>query len=196
MPITAQGRWFIDETGRTRILHGVNLSGGSKVPADPPGYTHLPESLDEKRDLSFVGRPFPLEEADEHFGRLKHWGLDFLRFIVTWEAIEHAGPGSYDEDYLDYLEAVLEKAHAHDITLFIDPHQDVWSRFSGGDGAPAWTFAAAGLDVDSFHQTGAALLHQTGPDDFPHLIWANNYYRFAAFTMFTLFFGGETYAPI
>ena len=195
MPITAQGRWFIDETGRRRILHGVNLSGGSKFPAEPPGYTHLPESLDQKRDLSFIGRPFPLEEADEHFGRLKHWGLDFLRFIVTWEAIEHAGPGSYDEDYLDYLEALLEKAHEHDISLFIDPHQDVWSRFSGGDGAPAWTFAAAGLDVDSFHQTGAALLHQKQPDDYPHLIWANNYYRFAAFTMFTLFFGGETYAP-
>ncbi len=195
MPITAQGRWFIDETGRRRILHGVNLSGGSKVPAVPPGYTHLPESLDQKRDLSFIGRPFPLEEADEHFGRLKHWGLDFLRFIVTWEAIEHAGPGSYDEDYLDYLEALLEKAHEHDISLFIDPHQDVWSRFSGGDGAPAWTFAAAGLDVDSFHQTGAALLHQNQPDDYPHLIWANNYYRFAAFSMFTLFFGGETYAP-
>ncbi|MDE2635461.1 MAG: cellulase family glycosylhydrolase [Chloroflexota bacterium] len=195
MPITAKGRWFIDDSGRTRILRGVNLSGGSKVPADPPGYTHRPESLDETRELSFVGRPFPLEEADEHFGRLKHWGQDFLRFIVTWEAIEHAGPGSYDEDYLDYLEAVVEKAHEHDITLFIDPHQDVWSRFSGGDGAPAWTFEAAGLDVGSFHQTGAALLHQQQPDDFPHLLWANNYFRYAAFTMFTLFFGGQTYAP-
>ena len=195
MPITSKGRWFIDETGRTRILHGVNLSGGSKVPADPPGFTHLPESLDETRKVSFIGRPFPLEEADEHFMRLKHWGLDFLRFIVTWEAIEHDGPGSYDEDYLDYLEAVLEKAHEHDINLFIDPHQDVWSRFSGGDGAPAWTFEAVGMDVSSFHQTGAALLHQKQPDDFPQLMWANNYYRFAAFTMFTLFFGGETFAP-
>ena len=195
MPITSKGRWFIDESGRTRILHGVNLSGGSKVPADPPGFTHLPESLDETRNVSFIGRPFPLEEADEHFMRLKHWGLDFLRFIVTWEAIEHDGPGSYDDDYLDYLEAVLEKAHEHDINLFIDPHQDVWSRFSGGDGAPAWTFEAAGMDVSSFHQTGAALLHQKQPDDFPQLMWANNYYRFAAFTMFTLFFGGETFAP-
>ena len=195
MPITAQGRHFIDETGRTRILHGVNLSGSSKVPTDPPGLTHRPESLAEKRQVSFIGRPFPLDEADEHFLRLKHWGLDFLRVIVTWEALEHEGPGRYDDAYLDYLEALLEKAHEHDIHLFIDPHQDVWSRFSGGDGAPAWTFDTLGMDVERFHQTGAALLHQEHPDDFPQLMWANNYYRYAAFTMFTLFFGGETFAP-
>jgi len=195
MPLTTRGRWFIDAAGRTSILHGVNLSGSSKVPTEPPGATHRPDSLAEKRKVSFIGRPFPLEEADEHFGRLKHWGLDFLRFLVPWEAIEHEGPGIYDEAYLDYLEAVLEKALEHDIDLFIDPHQDVWSRFSGGDGAPAWTFEAAGMDVERFHQTGAALLHQEQPDDFPHMLWANNYYRFAAFTMFTLFFGGRTYAP-
>ena len=121
MPITAEGRWFKDETGRTRILRGVNLSGGSKVPAEPLGYTHLPESLDERRDVSFVGRPVPLEEADEHFLRLKHWGLDFLRLVVTWEALEHQAPGSYDEAYLDYIEALIEKAQGHDINLFIDP---------------------------------------------------------------------------
>ena len=195
MPITSRGRYFIDDTGRTRILRGVNLSGSSKIPSEPLGYSHLPESLAEKGKVSFVGRPFPLDEADEHFSRLKHWGLDFLRFLVPWEAIEHEAPGVYDEAYLDYLEAVLEKALAYDINLFIDPHQDVWSRFSGGDGAPAWTFEAAGMDVERFHQTGAALLHQEQPDDFPHMLWANNYYRFAAFTMFTLFFGGRAYTP-
>ncbi len=90
---------------------------------------------------------------------------------------------------------MLEKAGEYDIHLFIDPHQDVWSRYSGGDGAPAWAFDAAGMDVTRFSQTGAALLHQDQPDDFPQLMWANNYYRYAAFTMFTLFFGGETFAP-
>ena len=195
MPITSRGRYFIDDTGRTRILRGVNLSGSSKVPTEPLGYTHLPDSLDESRKVSFIGRPFPLDEADEHFARLKHWGLDFLRFLVPWEAIEHEAPGVYDEAYLDYLEAILEKALEYDINLFIDPHQDVWSRFSGGDGAPAWTFEAARMDVARFHHTGAALLHQEQPDDFPHMLWANNYYRFAAFTMFTLFFGGRRFAP-
>ena len=195
MPIQAEGRWFKDETGRTRILRGVNLSGGSKVPAEPLGYTHLPESLDERRDVSFVGRPVPLEEADEHFLRLKHWGLDFLRLVVTWEALEHQAPGSYDEAYLDYIEALIEKAHGHDINLFIDPHQDVWSRFSGGDGAPAWTFDLVGLEIDNFETTGAALLHQQRLDRFPQLMWASNYNRFAPQTMFTLFFGGNCFAP-
>ncbi len=195
MPIQAEGRWFKDETGRTRILHGVNLSGGSKVPAEPLGYTHLPESLDERRDVSFVGRLVPLEEADEHFLRLKHWGLDFLRLVVTWEALEHQAPGSYDEAYLDYIEALIEKAHGHNINLFIDPHQDVWSRFSGGDGAPAWTFDLVGLEIDNFETTGAALLHQQRLDRFPQLMWASNYNRFAPQTMFTLFFGGNCFAP-
>ncbi len=195
MPIKAAGRYFVDESGRRRILHGVNLSGASKVPAQPDGATHLPDSLGDPREVSFVGRPFPLDEADEHFARLKHWGLDFLRFIVTWEALAHEGPGCLDEAYLDYLEAVLEKARAHDMTLFIDPHQDVWSRFSGGDGAPGWTFEAVGMDIDRFTETGAALLHLTQPEDFPQLMWASNYYRFASFTMFTLFFGGREFAP-
>jgi hypothetical protein len=64
-------------------------------------------------------------------------GPDVLRLLTTWEAIEHAGPGQYDEEYLTYLRAIVEKAAEYDIACFIDPHQDVWSRWTGGDGAPA-----------------------------------------------------------
>ncbi len=195
MRLKAEGRWFKDEHGRALILRGVNLSGASKFPTTPNGATHLPDSLKERENISFIGRPFPPEEADEHFARLKFWGLDFLRFVVTWEALEHAGPGQYDEDFIDYLEAILEKAYEHDINLFIDPHQDVWSRFSGGDGAPLWTFDLVGLDVDTFQQTGAAVLHQYYEGDYPNMTWATNYNKFASMTMFTLFFGGNAFAP-
>ena len=108
------------------------------MPRLPDGATHLPQGFFDHRDVSFVGRPFPLEEADEHFSRLRRWGCNFLRLLITWEAVEHAGPGQYDEPYLDYLYALVQKAGEHGLDLFIDPHQDAWSRFSGGDGAPGW----------------------------------------------------------
>lgn len=189
------GPWFKDETGRTLILRGINLGGSTKVPFTPDGATWRRESFFNHREVSFVGRPFPLEEADEHFRRLKVWGYTFLRFLVTWEAVEHAGPGIYDEAYLDYLGAVIKKAGDYGFTIFIDPHQDVWSRFSGGDGAPGWTIEAAGLDMTHFHQTGAAIVHATTGDPFPRMVWPTNTGKLACATLFTLFFGGRTFAP-
>lgn len=186
------GPWLKDTNGRTLMLRGVNLSGSSKTPAHPPiineahYYNH--------RDVCFVGRPFPREEANEHFERLRRWGLTFLRFIVTWEAIEHSGPGIYDTDYLDYLEQVIRIAAAHGFHILIDIHQDAWSRMSGGDGAPGWTFETVGLDVTRFRDTGAANIYPF--DDEPFVVhWQTNYSRLAAATMFTLFFGGDDFAP-
>jgi hypothetical protein len=176
-------------------LRGANLGGSSKVPLKPNGATFIRDGFFNHREVSFVGRPFPLKEADEHFRRLRRWGLTFLRFLVTWEAIEHAGPGTYDEEYLDYLQAVVKKAAEYGLELFIDPHQDVWSRFCGGDGAPGWTFEAAGLDITKFGPTGAAIAHPIYGDPFPRMIWPSNSGKLAAATMFTLFFGGCDFAP-
>lgn len=187
--------WFRDEHGRRLILRGVNLSGASKVPVRPDGATWRSDGFLEHRDVSFVGRPFPLEQADEHFRRLKRWGLGFLRLLTTWEAIEHGGPGKYDLEYLEYLTAVVRKAGEHGLSLFIDPHQDVWSRFSGGDGAPGWTLEAAGFDLSHLHETGAAFLHQVHGDPLPRMIWPTNEAKLASATMFTLFFAGSDFAP-
>ncbi len=193
--IHTDGIYFKDEHGRTLMLRGVNLGGSSKVPFTPNGATYIREGFFDHRRVSFVGRPFPLSEADEHFARLRSWGLTFLRLLVTWEAIEHAGPGLYDESYLDYLYQVVRKAGEYGISLLIDPHQDVWSRFSGGDGAPGWTLEAVGFDMTHFGATGAAIVHATHGDPFPKMIWPTNGSKLAAATMFTLFFGGDDFAP-
>lgn len=193
--IKTKGPWFIDEAGRTLLLRGVNLSGSSKVPVKPDGATYRSEGFFDTKNVSFVGRPFPLEEADEHYSRLKAWGVNFIRFLVTWEAIEHEGPGKYDEEYLDYLYKVVKKAGEYGLDLFIDPHQDVWSRFSGGDGAPGWTFDVLGMDITKFKATGAAIVHQTHGDPFPRMIWGTNNAKYAAATMYTLFFAGNDFAP-
>jgi len=189
------GMWFKDDQGRTLILRGVNLGGSTKVPFRPSGATHILDGFYDHRNVSFVGRPFPLEEADEHFSRLRAWGFTFLRFLITWEAVEHAGPGIYDEEYLDYLYQVVRKAGEYGIDLFIDPHQDVWSRLSGGDGAPGWTFDVVGMDVTHFSEAGAAIVHCIHGEPFPRMIWPTNYTKLSAATMFTLFFGGNDFAP-
>jgi hypothetical protein len=189
------GIWFKDEDGRSLLLRGANLGGSTKVPYTPDGATYQTEGFFNGRDVSFVGRPFPLEEADEHLSRLKAWGFTFLRFLITWEAIEHFGPKQYDEAYLEYVRAVVIKAGEYGINVFIDPHQDVWSRWTGGDGAPAWTLEALGMDISKLHLTGAAITHQTHGDPFPRMVWPSNYAKLGAGTMFTLFFGGNDFMP-
>ncbi len=189
------GSSLVDGYGRTLLLRGVNLGGSSKVPASPDGYTHLPDSLRDHRRVSFIGRPFPLAEADEHFGRLESWGFTAARLLVTWEAIEHEGPGLYDEAYLEYLAEVAARAGNHGVSLIIDPHQDMWSRFSGGDGAPGWTLEAAGFELENLDATGAAVTHQHHGNPMPRVLWVTNGGKLAAATMFTLFFGGSDFAP-
>ncbi|KAJ3190577.1 hypothetical protein HK101_008586 [Irineochytrium annulatum] len=192
------GPWWTDASGRTVMLRGVNLGGSAKLPRFPEMPSHVGgRAFFEDRKVSFVGRPFDLADADEHFARLRRWGFNFLRFNVTWESLEHEGPGIYDFEYMDYVVEILKRAKYFGFRVFIDPHQDVWSRYSGGSGAPGWTFRAAGLDVFKFKDTYAALVHNTydDPKSFPKMIWATNYNKLACATMFTLFFGGKTFAP-
>ena len=68
-------------------------------------------------------------------------------------------------------------------------------RWTGGDGAPAWTLEAAGFDVTKLDATGAALTHQGHGDPLPPMIWGTNNWRLATATMFTVFFAGNTFAP-
>lgn len=195
MNIHARKTDFEDDLGRKVMLRGVNLGGSSKVPYSPNGATYIRTGFFDHRNVSFVGRPFPLDQADEHLARLREWGFNFLRLLVTWEAIEHAGPGIYDEEYLDYILEVVKLAGKFGFNLFIDPHQDVWSRFSGGDGAPGWTLETVGFDLTHFAETGAAIVHATHGDPYPKMIWSSNSSKLACATMFSLFFGGNDFAP-
>ena len=200
--ITTERTRFRDRQGRHVILRGVNLGGDCKVPTSPDGHTYHPTDFADHRSVSFVGRPFPLEEADEHFARLQRWGFNCLRLLTTWEAVEHAGPGMYDEVYLDYFAAITRRAGDYGFNVFIDFHQDVWSRMSGGDGAPGWTFEAAGLDFTKFDAADAAnvMAHRYDPQkggrqiSYPQMSWGANYRMPANAIMWTLFFSGPAHA--
>ena len=197
---------FRDQAGRTVLLRGINLSASAKTPVGQPG-----QKLDgfwetaKSGEMSFVGRVLDLENgvADEHLARLQSWGFNCLRYVITWESIEHKGPNQYDTDYIDYTIRLLRKCRDYGFWVYIDPHQDLWSRFSGGSGAPYWTLPACGLDPENFSKTIAAILQcewknnkgDIDPATFPDMIWATNYSRLACQTAITMFFAGRDYAP-
>ncbi|KAI8867875.1 glycoside hydrolase, partial [Ramicandelaber brevisporus] len=190
-----------DQHKRAVLLRGVNLGGHCKLPTSPEEQrstgTCTDSFYDDDVTLSFVGRPLPLDEAPTHFARLRDWGMTFIRLQVPWESLEHAGPGIYDEEYIDYLVALIEMMPKYGLACFVDPHQDVWSRHTGGSGAPAWTLKVAGMDRRHLHATGAAFLDHEGKHDEnkPAMVWFTNATKLACATMFTLFFAGDTFAP-
>ncbi len=191
------GTRFRDSSKREVTFRGINVAGDAKLPRHPDIPSHVPDKFFEADDVSFVGRPFNKEEAHTHFARLKRWGYNSIRYIFTWEAIEHAGPGRYDEEFIAHTIEMLRIAKSYGFYVFMDPHQDVWSRFSGGSGAPLWTLYACGLNPEAFAATQAAFVHNTYPDPakYPKMLWSTNYNRLAVQTLFTLFFAGKDFAP-
>lgn len=201
---------FVRPDGRKVTLKGINIDGASKLPFTPYTTSLTGDPKDptdaffDGTGVSFVGRPFPLHEAREHFERIKSWGYNVVRYVMTWEAIEHEGPGVYDDDFIAYTIEMLRLIHSvGGIYVILETHQDVWSRYSGGSGAPMWTFYAAGLDPRNFEVTEAAVLHNESrfdsnpPSDTYHkMMWTSNYKRLASLVMFTAFFCGREYFPL
>lgn len=200
--IDNKGRFKEKDTGRVFHMNGINFSSNTKIPHTPRQNTHYrPDDCgfyDSADEITFVGKPFPLNESYEHISRIKQCGYNTIRFVTTWESIEHEGPGIYDVDYVNYIAELLEVINEiGGLYVFIDPHQDVWSRFCGGSGAPIWTLYAAGLEPKNFESTLAAKLHHMAedPSNFTKMVWATNYNRLASEVMFTMFFSGKIYTP-
>lgn len=121
-----EGKCFRDEKNREVTIRGISVDGSSKFPAKPSQPSHIDDDkfFSSGDDVSFVGRPFSLEEAPSHFAKLRHWGFNEIRYIFTWEAIEHEGPGKYDEEWVDFTIEMLRIAKQYGLLVHMDPHQD------------------------------------------------------------------------
>lgn len=188
---------FRDPHGRQVVLRGINVAGDAKLPSEPDRPSHVGDDFFDGDSVTFHQRPFTKADAHTHFSRIKRYGFITIRYVFTWEAIEAAGPGKYDEEFIQHTIEILRLAKRYGFFVFMDPHQDVWSRFTGGSGAPMWTLYACGLNPQSFAATEAAIVQNTYPNpaEFPKMIWSTNYWRLAAATMFTFFFAGKDFAP-
>ncbi|KAK8073962.1 cytoplasmic protein [Apiospora phragmitis] len=192
------------QDGKTLFLRGVNLADAKFPPGRP---TYLRKSLDDAESCTYIGAPLKLEDAPQHLERLRYLGFNVLRLPVPWEALEHAGPGKYDHEYIEYVRALVEICNEHGFKVIINPHQDLWSRHAGGSGAPLWTLHACGLNPDRFGETHAAIRYcewpldepnpaKKDPKSIPPMMWTTNHNRLVSCTVFALFFGGRDFAPL
>ncbi|KFA66858.1 hypothetical protein S40285_02299 [Stachybotrys chlorohalonatus IBT 40285] len=195
--LTIEDGQFRDSDGRQVVLRGINVAGDAKLPSEPDQPSHIADGFFDGDNVTFHERPFSKQDAATHFARIRRYGFNTIRYVFTWEAIEAAGPGKYDEEFIQHTIEILRIAKSYGFYVFMDPHQDVWSRFTGGSGAPMWTLYACGFNPLSFAATQAAIVQNTYPDpeSFPKMIWSTNYYRLAAATIFVFFWAGRDFAP-
>ncbi len=110
--LLTDGTRFADPQGRHVLLHGINV-----VNKDP-------------------GAGYFFDEGPALYTRLRSWGFNVVRLGVIWDGLEPE-PGVYDEAYLGRLDRQIAWAKAHDLFVFLDMHQDLYSALYA-DGAPEW----------------------------------------------------------
>jgi len=120
--------WVKDDTGRTLILKGVAFGNSSKVPP------HIPMWLKDK------------DPDNKAFTQLHDWGVDAVRLLIIWEGLEPER-GTTDCAYLDLIEDMVDMAKEKGIMVILDMHQDLFSRFLCGDGAPKWAVKQKYIDA-------------------------------------------------
>lgn len=122
-----------DTLGRERIFRGVNFC--YKLP-----------NVSWHNDL--------IEKAVRD---IKKAGINLVRLGVTWAALEPER-GKYNDELLDRLAKLIAFLGDEGIYVFFDMHQDLYSPYFHGDGAPKWA-------VDRRHKSRHYLA-----------IWAEGYF--------------------
>lgn len=117
MTLSTRGSILVDEYGRQRVLHGINL-------------------VDKGRPGSTDPRDFQGSWSERDLDQLVEIGLDAVRLGVIWAATEPE-PGKYSEQHLGWIGQQLDLMHQRGLAVILDGHQDLYSQ-AHSDGAPPW----------------------------------------------------------
>ncbi len=123
--------YLIDSNGRYIIVHGINVSGSTKVPATIDGKPLTIADLALPHNTgtpSYLGKPFAVDDADAEWAKLRDGGFNAVRLLINWEGVEPSRRGEYDQAYLASLRAIVQKANDYGLYILLDMHQDMWSR--------------------------------------------------------------------
>ncbi|MBW2526675.1 MAG: cellulase family glycosylhydrolase [Deltaproteobacteria bacterium] len=121
--LASEGSALVDQHGRVVTLRGVNAGGRSKFAPYSP--------------FDYESGAFGAALA-EYLDRAERWGFDVLRVPFSWEAVEPQ-QDSWDEEFLDRYDQLLDAAWDRGMWTIVDFHQDIYAEAFCGDGFPAWT---------------------------------------------------------
>ncbi len=144
LPLQTKDRRFVDSAGRQVLLRGANVNSLGEYWAGVPG----------------LGPTLPLTDAD--LDVMAAHGFSVVRLIITWSRVEPTR-GTFDQAYLDEVDATVTRLAEHGVYSVIDMHQDAYtstiattdpascpagtSPAKGWDGAPAWATRTDGLST-------------------------------------------------
>jgi hypothetical protein len=164
--LVQEGDWFRDAQGRYVLFRGINLASRSKR---PPYLPILPLHI---RNIDPDVFRNELENVRPNLARLKSIGMNVVRLLVIWKALEPTvSPNSVSlmgpaRTYLECLRQLIDELYyTNGMFVIIDFHQDLAHEIYGGDGFPDWALAS-----DS-------LLRLQEPASLRDLRWGANYYH-------------------
>ncbi|WOO87631.1 cellulase family glycosylhydrolase [Mollicutes bacterium LVI A0039] len=144
---------LIDDFGRERIFHGMNMV--------------YKGHMDEKTNLM----EYKANWDDSDFDWLQANGFNLVRLGIIWAAIEPEC-NKIDEQYLQWVESVVDSLAKRDIFVYLDMHQDLYGE-KFGDGAPKWATLDDGCEhYDNGIWSDAYLLSDAVKHSFDNF-WAN-----------------------
>jgi endoglycosylceramidase len=121
--VHVDGATFRDGQGRQLLFRGYN----AKVT------TLFDVTFDDGRTPE---ETFP-DLTEDEVTRYEELGWNVMRLPVSWSGLEPQ-PQQYSQAWMAKLDSVLDMAKRHHFYVFIDMHQDAYSKEIGEDGQPLW----------------------------------------------------------